>query len=422
MPETLDILLHDRLVGTVTNLGDDRNVFLFDSAYAEDRERPTLSLSFFDENRNLSEPTKTPHVRLLPFFANLLPEGHLHQYLADRGKVNPNRDFPLLWLLGEDLPGAVTAVHGEGRKPREDSGWPTRAIEEDPDVLKFSLAGVQLKFSAIRESSGGLTIPAHGRNGHWIVKMPSPIYDGVPENEFAMMTFAAKLGIEVPELELVDSSSIANMPAEIRLDLGSALAVKRFDRTEIARVHVEDFNQIYNQYPASKYDNVSYGNMLRDIWRILGERDAREFVRRLVFSIGIGNSDMHLKNWCVIYRDGKTPALAPAYDFLSTIVYLEDDKLALSMSRTKRWGDITYDLLERFARKAEVPRGIVLASARQMVSDMRDAWPQMSDVARLPAAALGKIERHMDSIPIFTELKMYGLTPTRSNPARDQIG
>jgi serine/threonine-protein kinase HipA len=198
--------------------------------------------------------------------------------------------------------------------------------------------------------------------------------------------------------------------------------VKRFDRTEIARVHVEDFNQIYNQYPASKYDNVSYGNMLRDIWRILGERDAREFVRRLVFSIGIGNADMHLKNWSVIYRDGKTPALAPAYDFLSTIVYLEDDKLALSMSRTKRWGDITYDLLERFARKAEVPRGIVLASARQMVSDMRDAWPQMSDVARLPAAALGKIERHMDSIPIFTESKMYGLTPTRATPARDQIG
>ena len=41
------------------------------------------------------------------------------------------------------------------------------------NLVRFSLAGVQLKFSAVMEASGGLTIPAKGIGGSWIVKMPS---------------------------------------------------------------------------------------------------------------------------------------------------------------------------------------------------------------------------------------------------------
>src|SRR5438105_10451692 len=51
-------------------------------------------------------------------------------------------------------------------------------------ALRFSLAGVQLKFSAVMEASGGLTIPAGGMGGSWVVKLPAGRFASVPENEY----------------------------------------------------------------------------------------------------------------------------------------------------------------------------------------------------------------------------------------------
>src|ERR1041384_224297 len=86
------------------------------------------------------------------------------------------------------------------------------------DVLHFSLAGVQLKFSAIGPSGKQLRIPAQGRDGQWIVKLPSPKFPSLPENEFAMMTLAKEAGIDVPEFGLISVGSIANIPAEFSED------------------------------------------------------------------------------------------------------------------------------------------------------------------------------------------------------------
>ncbi|HYW53256.1 MAG TPA: HipA domain-containing protein [Dongiaceae bacterium] len=404
MQHVLDILLGDRHAGSITNLGSDHNVFVFDPAYVADPNRPALSLGFFNAKGELAAPTRPPQVRLPPFFANLLPEGHLRRYLAERARVNPARDFALLWLLGEDLPGAVIARHasGIGMPPTDRDDVVAPAVEADPGILKFSLAGVQLKFSAIREASGGLTIPVHGKNGTWIVKMPSATYALVPENEYTMLAFARRVGIEVPEIGLVEAASVANMPHEVRTDLGKAMYIARFDRDAGRRVHIEDFAQIFNQYPADKYHNVSYGNMLSGIWRTMGEEQAKEFVRRLVFSVAIGNADMHLKNWSVIYPDGKTPQLAPAYDYLSTIVYIPNDKLALTIARTKEWEDVSDDLLERFARRAGVPRGVVLSAAREMVERVRGEWPHLDAEQLLPARFIEALDSHLARIPLFT--------------------
>lgn len=401
MQHTLEVSLDSHRVGTVTNLGSDHNVFVFDPEYVANADRPTLSLGLLNANRELVVPARPPQVRLLPFFANLLPEGHLRGYLAARAHVNSARDFPLLWLLGEDLPGAVVALHSTGAQmPPHDDVVP-QAVEDDPAVLKFSLAGVQLKFSAIREASGGLTIPVHGKGGDWIVKMPSATYELVPQNEYTMLMFARRVGIDVPEIGLTEAANVANIPPEVRQDLGMSMYIKRFDRDADRRIHTEDFAQIFNQYPADKYRNVSYANMLSGIWRVMGERQAAEFVRRLVFSIGIGNADMHLKNWSVIYRDGKTPELAPAYDYVSTIVYIADDKLALTIARTKQWENVSEDLLQRFARRAGVPRGVVLNVAREMVERMRGEWKHVNAEALMPSRFVDVMTQHLARIPLF---------------------
>src|SRR5690606_18697341 len=140
-------------------------------------------------------------VAVPPFFSNLLPEGPLRDYLAKRAGVNAKREFFLLWVLGQDLPGAVTVrpAKGEALPPALEE-----ALADDARWLKFSLAGVQLKFSALKNAGkgGGLTIPTEGVGGHWIVKLPSMQYPGMPENEFSFMTIAAKIRMDIPDVQL----------------------------------------------------------------------------------------------------------------------------------------------------------------------------------------------------------------------------
>jgi len=41
----------------------------------------------------------------------------------------------------------------------------------------------------------------------------------------------------------------------------------------------------------------------------------------------IGNADMHLKNWSLLYPNRRTPVLSPGYDFVATLPYIPNDKL-----------------------------------------------------------------------------------------------
>ena len=57
-----------------------------------------------------------------------------------------------------------------------------------------------------------------------------------------------------------------------------------------------------------------------------------EVVRRLVFSVVIGNTDIHLKNWSTCFRPtGALPALSPGCQLRrGAIPYIPGDTLALS--------------------------------------------------------------------------------------------
>jgi serine/threonine-protein kinase HipA len=175
--------------------------------------------------------------RVPVFFSNLLPEGHLRDYLSRRAEVNPDREFFLLAVLGADLPGALVVAPLEGD---EQSSKPHDALDDEThddrhsgeEPLRFSLAGVQLKFSAVMEASGGLTIPAGGLGGQWIVKLPSPRFKAVPENEFAMLELARRIGISVPENKLIDVASIKGLPEQAHTVDGKLADVcKQIDRT-----------------------------------------------------------------------------------------------------------------------------------------------------------------------------------------------
>ena len=110
----LNILLHGERIGTLTNVGHDRSLFSFNVSYIKNTNRPVLGLRFKDSFGELITEFKPTQTRLMPFFSNLLPEGHLRGYLSERAGVKSEREFFLLWALGMDLPGAITVTAYEG--------------------------------------------------------------------------------------------------------------------------------------------------------------------------------------------------------------------------------------------------------------------------------------------------------------------
>lgn len=398
----LDVLLYDEPIGTLTRVGGDRTLFAFNDAYIEDADRPVLGLGFKDQFGDLITEFRPIQARVMPFFSNLLPEGHMRTYLAERAGVNPVREFFLLWVLGMDLPGAITI------RPADSETWPPDTHDGADDdhyrrenALRFSLAGVQLKFSAINEAGGGLTIPAKGVGGSWIVKLPAREFAGVPENEFSMMTLARLIGMDVPAVQLVAIDAIKNLPEDISALQGQALAVKRFDRLQGGRaVHIEDFAQIFGVYPDDKYKKASYRSIARVIAAEASEADIAEFIRRLTFNTLIGNADMHLKNWSMIYPDRRNAALAPAYDFVSTIPYIPDGNAALNFSRTKRFAEFSEDELSHLAAKALLPEKLVLDTARETVALFHEHWQAEKENLPLSTDVIKAIENHLKAIPI----------------------
>jgi serine/threonine-protein kinase HipA len=59
----------------------------------------------------------------------------------------------------------------------------------------------------------------------------------------------------------------------------------------------------YSPCTERKYERASYRNIAEVLWAETGEAGIVEFIRRLVFNALIGNADMHLKNWSLIYPD-----------------------------------------------------------------------------------------------------------------------
>ena len=398
----LDVLLHGAPVGTLTRVPGDRTLFALNETYVADERRPVLGLSFKDRLGELITAFRPTRTRLLPFFSNMLPEGYMRNFLAERAGVDEKREFFLLRALGSDLPGAVTVA------PVAGEAWPADADGQDEpgrhgheNALRFSLAGVQLKFSAVEAATGGLTIPARGAGGSWVVKLPSREFEGVPENEFSMMTLARLIGMDVPALRLLDPDALGNLPEGIGALSGQALAVERFDRLEDGtRVHIEDFAQIFDVYPESKYNKASAGNIASVIGTEGSDADVAEFVRRLTFGVLIGNADMHLKNWSLTYPDKRRAALAPAYDLVSTIPHIPDDKAALNFSRTKRFDQFSEDELSHLAAKARLPGKLVLDTARETVALFHQYWK--SEKAHLPLAdaVIDAVERHLKTVPV----------------------
>ena len=312
------------------------------------------------------------------------------------------------------MPGAVevrSSQEVEVNERKHDSA----DTSPESDVPYFSLAGMQLKFSALKQHEVGVTIPAHGLGGEWIVKPPSTYHKRVPQNEYSVMSMAAGIGIDVPEIALVPLVEIKGLPAEVAdFDEAEAFVIRRFDRNDGQKVHMEDFAQAMGKRPYDKYSQfVDYTDVTRLIDQVCSDADVIDFSRRLMFNAIVGNGDMHLKNWSFVYSDGRAPKLSPAYDFLCTSRYIPNDRLTMTLGSTRKWQELTLDDFTLVANRAGVNQKAFVDAAVDTVVQFRKHWEEFTQSLPVDKELKHCIEHQMNSCPAI----VASLRPT-PNPKR----
>ena len=396
------VWLYEWRVGLLRQRGD-YTWFTFDEHYLADQARPVLGL-FFEQDLRARHASA---LRLPPWFSNLLPEGRLREWIAAARRVSPEREMELLAQVGHDLPGAVRVLpdDGESGGERDTTGFAATGAgmrEDQPSAAgwRFSLAGVGLKFSMVRQNDR-LTLPAFGEGGDWIVKLPDRVHSDVPRNEHAMMSLAAA-GVEVPDIQLVHREQLDNLPPDVWPGAEEwAFAIRRFDRDAgRGSVHIEDLAQVRNLYPDRKYTG-NYETVAALVYRRRDLGALREIVRRITFSVLISNGDAHLKNWSLIYRDRRVPTLSPAYDLVSTAAYRGDgepEDLGLKLGGTRQFARIGVKSFARLERRLRAPGEAHLADvAAETVERTRACWAEHAGLLAASPFLLDAVDRSIQT-------------------------
>ena len=208
----LKLTLHHGVVGYLAGFQSGKNILVFTDSFRFDQQRETLSLltsPLYPQADKVLEKTYVTHQRLHPLLSNLLPEGALRELIAQSLKIHIDNEFQLLATLGHDLPGALIATPLDPEEIPDEIKFKLHISNPDQILKqeirtdnKFSLAGIQMKFS-MKAKDGRFTLAQATESsllGDWIIKTPSSRHAFVPLNEYSMMTLAKMVGIDVPEI------------------------------------------------------------------------------------------------------------------------------------------------------------------------------------------------------------------------------
>lgn len=306
------------------------------------------------EALSLTMPIRTESYafdELHPVFQMNLPEGHLRQAIERAtAKRYGSDDLTTLALLGTDQIGRIAYAIAD--KPLIEPAIDLPNLEtllssEDATLFGQLLAqfatssgvsGVQPKILLNLKNKATLPLQSY------IVKSWGSEYPELACNEMLCLTLAKNAGLSVPEFYLSDN---AKLLVSRRFDI----SVKNSAKDPVyGSLGFEDFCVLQGKTTREKYD-ASLESCTRTIRQFVSpiyqQNTLYDFFKLTLVNVLIRNGDAHLKNNGIIYdhlqnyQQGQYPlaerTLAPIFDIVSTVPYLPNDTMALSLTGSKRW-------------------------------------------------------------------------------------
>ena len=403
------------LVGDAPGGGGGRSAFVPDADYLRLPRRPVLGQHFEDD------PAATvggAPGRLPAFFANLLPEGAVRDLLRASHGLAAGDDLGLLGAVGVDLPGAVVI------RPSVKAAPPLPPVQEPdaatPDLgggadrtlgLRFSIAGVQPKFSVLRDAER-IALPAADRVGEWILKLDSVQYPNLVQNETATMTWARAAGFDVPACEARPFDDLPDALGRAAPAGRPFYLIERYDRRDGARIHQEDLAQVTGRYPECKYGRepehpecplMDVDRLVAVLRAVVGPDGYVEALRRLALMVATGNTDAHLKNWSVVYPDGVRAAMAPLYDQVAVCAWSEaSQRWALDWRGTRgQPGRTRMQAFTDLASRLDEPADMAIDVVRDTLGRLAHAWSDEAIAALYTRDHAAAIRQYWRTVPLL---------------------
>ena len=372
MPEPLIMRLHNTVVGELRP-GADRSRISMRIEPSYDPNGVTLTESF-----TALPGQQAPVEELSNLLGGYLPEGNHRTVMASRRGVDPGDLMALLREFGGSVAGAVTVLPASVSPTDASAGWVEKMSERVladrlrqalndtdqavPDDSRSTLPGYQPKVVA-RRAGRGWGQPHGTAHSTHILKPQVPHRASRLIDEHYGHLLAQSAG-------LADYTSSLHVANDVVF-----LAIERYDRRTVpdgtvTLIHQEDAAQALGlnwRTADSKFEDPhragnparpSTGRIARTLSDIPGSSAVLEqWVRRLVFSIMLGDNDAHAKNIALLHTESTT-VLAPAYDTVPNLhqrdMIDEGFRLALSIDGTFDHREISADRIVAEVRSWKV--------------------------------------------------------------------
>lgn len=314
-----------------------------------------------------------------------------------------NEVHPLELMTDEDIEAKIVELSNRAR-----SGW-----EKDTRV-KFSLAGMQSKFTMVRYGESWYW-PSVGYASTHIVKPDAKDFPHSSYIECATMDLANLCGLSVPKHGILQAGE------------ASAFIVERFDRAIqqnglAKRLRVEDMTQALGLSRDEKYD-VEVG----DIVSLLDKLDpthelSYEFFNQLIFNTHAGNCDAHAKNYTLIMND-EGVSLSPLYDSLNTLTWSSMSAyLAMPINEKYDACNITPDDWRTEAKNLGLDGNRIAARATEISKSIQEHAREAFSIVpeELKESALEGVKKANQHMPHPSRYREFDVSMARSkNASRD---
>lgn len=238
---------------------------------------------------------------------------------------------------------------------------------------KLSIQGVQPKLSAtisVVEQEFKIV----DQFGTYIIKPQNDLFPELPQNEDVTMRMAKVFGLDVPLHGMLYAK-----------DGSLSYFIKRFDRYgKGKKLATEDFAQLTGNTRDTKYRFTMEKLVpVIDEFCSFPAIEKADFFKRILFCYVTGNEDMHLKNFSLITKNGKT-TLTPIYDFLNSSIVIKnpEEEIALTL-KGKKSNLKASDFIDYYAKDRLQLNEKTIATILEQMHNAIPKWEELLEISFL---------------------------------------